>query len=155
MSTEIPRMIQARTRSGKSFYIEVESRSSGALEPAGHDPAADPPDAPGPDSEVSRSGDVTRSGDSDLFQGGDAQGSSRVLRTDLFVKAVDVLRDVSQEVTNGLLASDPRPSKVQLSLDLGFDAGGNVWILKGGARATMRLMLEWALPDENTADADR
>ena len=138
MSTAIPPKIQARTQSGKSFYIEVEAQSGPAPAQAPDSAGAEPD---GDDEEVTR-------GDGGLFHGGQAQGS-RVLRTDLFVKAVDVLREISEDVTTGLLDSNPRPSKVQLGLDLGFDAGGNVWILKGGARATMRLTLEWAMPGDD------
>lgn len=84
-------------------------------------------------------------------QGGNDLGShdlaERVLDPSLFGKAVDVVKHVSQEMTSGLLRDNPAPPhEVELSLSLGFDAGGNVFLFKGGANASLQLTLKWKLP---------
>ena len=135
MSSKFPRKIQSQTKGGQTFFIQVDDDDAEAAAASG--PAGD------------SSGQITRGGDNDsgLRPKGVAQGEG-VLRTDLFAKAVTVIQDLSQDVSNSLLEINPKPSEVQLSLALGFDAGGSVWILKGSAKATMTLALKWKLPDQ-------
>ena len=117
--------IEAKTKDGKSFFIEIEADEA----------------AP-----ASASGSTRRS--SGMGEGTGMGAPDRVLKkTDtMFSKAVEIIKSVSQDVSSGLLESNPRPSEVELSLDLGFDAGGDVWILRGSAKASMRLSLKWNLP---------
>jgi len=85
--------------------------------------------------------------DASLVPDGGAMGAAdKVLDPTLFSRAVEVIQGLSQEVTAGLLRTDPRPSEVEMSLSLGFDASGNVWLLKGGAKANFELTLKWKLP---------
>lgn len=110
--------VPVKTRSGQTIYVQVDEEAR-----------------PGP------------AGDDNLVPEGHGMGlGDAVLDTSLFSRAVDVVRDVSEEVTAGLMSTHPRPSEVELSLNLGFDASGNVWIFKGGASASLRLMLKWRLP---------
>jgi hypothetical protein len=124
--------VPVQTQGGQQFFVEVTSaaNSGASVEPAGdlgHDLGHDP--NLGPATDVG------------------AQGAAdRVLNPTLFSKAVDVIRAVSHDVTSGLLDTNPRPSEVEIALGLGFDAGGNVWIFKGGAQANLKLVLRWKLP---------
>ena len=110
--------VPVKTRSGETFYVQVDEEAQ-----------------PGP------------VGDANVMPEGHAMGlGGAVLDTSLFSRAVGVIREVSEEVTEGLMSTHPRPSEVELSLNLGFDASGNVWIFKGGASASLRLVLKWRLP---------
>jgi hypothetical protein len=64
----------------------------------------------------------------------------------MFAKAVDVIQSVTQEVTEGLLRTEPRPSEVEMTVNIGFDASGNVWIFKGSTKANVQLLVRWKLP---------
>lgn len=116
--------VPVKTQSGQMFFVQVDAEAR-----------------PSSDSAVG-------GGDANLGpQGGGAMGrGDEVLDATLFSKAVAVIQGVSQDVTAGLMATDPRPSEVELSLNLGFDASGNVWIFKGGASANLKLVLRWKLP---------
>jgi len=127
LSTKIP----VETAGGTRFYVQVEAEEGpgGALD-----------GGEGVDASLMPRGSDTR-----------AMGpADKVLQTSMFRKAVTVIQDISQEVASSLEQTRPAPSEVQLSLDLGFDAGGNVWLLKGSARASLRLVLKWNMPPAAT-----
>lgn len=109
--------LPVKTRSGATFFVEVEESTR----------------APG--SLV----------DTNLGPGGQAMGVRSVEPT-MFSRAVDVIQSVSQEVTEALLATEPRPSEVEMTVNIGFDASGNVWIFKGGTKASLELVVRWKLP---------
>lgn len=111
--------LPVKTRSGTRFLVEVEESA--------------PPAA----------GSLV---DTNLGPTGHAMGARDVEPT-MFTKAVDVIQSVTQEVTEALLATEPRPSEVELSVNIGFDASGNVWIFKGGTKASLALVVRWKLPD--------
>ncbi|MCG8417582.1 MAG: hypothetical protein MJE77_06510 [Proteobacteria bacterium] len=126
MSTKIPGTIEVVTSDGERFFVQVDESAE-------------------PEPQVRRG--AARSTTPPIRGLERAEkAADRVLQSELFARAAVVIKEVSQDVTSGLLETNPRPSEVQLSLDLGFDAGGNVWIFKGGARASMRLTLKWDLP---------
>ncbi|MEM9488518.1 MAG: CU044_2847 family protein [Myxococcota bacterium] len=150
MSSKIPKTLAAATRTGRTFFIEVEQLAPAAV-----------PDATLPGVSAGSGGAVDDSsptvdyksirsrGDDAIQPRGKPMEGSEFLgeRTELFRGAVDVIKDISESVTDGLLNAENRPSEVSLTLDVGFDAGGNVWLFKAGARANMRLQLKWRLPD--------
>ena len=134
MSKQIPRKITAQTQNGVSFFI---AGRRGRRQRCGLDrPERRPPRT------RARGKEAALLGGSGNAMGGDAD----VPGASLFSKAVDVIKGVSEDVSSGLLQSDPRPSEVELSLNLGFDAGGSVWILKGNTKASLQLKLKWSLP---------
>jgi len=109
--------VPVKTKSGTTFLVEVEESAP-----------------PG-----------TRGGvDASVGPTGRAMGA-RNLEPTMFAKAVDVIQSVTQEVTEGLLDTKPRPSEVEMTVNIGFDASGNVWIFKGGAKATLQLVVRWKL----------
>lgn len=111
--------LPVKTRSGTTFLVEVEDSAQ---------PAA---------------GSLV---DTNLGPTGHAMGARSVEPT-MFTKAVDVIQSVTQEVTEALLATEPRPSEVEMTVNIGFDAGGNVWIFKGSTKASLALVVRWKLPD--------
>lgn len=121
MSKNVP----VRTSNGELFFVQVDE------EPATPSVSQD---------------DRALLGADPLTPRGMAMGSGEsVLKEELFTKAVKVIRGVASELTDGLQKANPKPSEVELSLNLGFDAGGNVWLFKGGANAALRLTLKWRL----------
>lgn len=122
--------VPVKTHAGTTFFVEVDAA------------APDAPSAPGlPDA----------SDAPELAPDGAAMGAPRI-DTALFARAVEVVQSVSQDLSEGLLATEPRPSSVELALDLGFDAQGNVWIFRGGAKASLKLTLRWNLPPSDGGD---
>jgi hypothetical protein len=111
--------LPVKTRSGATFLVEVEERTTPA---------------------------TSTLVDTNLGPAGQAMGARNVEPT-MFAKAVDVIQSVSQEVTEALLATEPRPSEVEMTVNIGFDAGGNVWIFKAEAKASLGLVMRWKLPD--------
>lgn len=110
--------VPVKTASGETFFVEVDADAQ--------------PSAPA-DPNLSH-------------RGGNAMGRALDLEPTMFSKAVGVIQGVSQEVSNGLLRTEPRPSEVEMTLNIGFDAGGNVWIFKGSTSASLKLVLRWKLP---------
>jgi hypothetical protein len=110
--------VPVKTKSGATFLVEVEENAPPATRSS-----ADPNRGPA---------------------GGGAMGK-RDLEPTLFTKAVEVIQSVTQEVTDGLLATEPRPNEVEMSVNIGFDASGNVWIFKGGTKAALQLVVRWKL----------
>jgi hypothetical protein len=109
--------VPVKTKSGTTFLVEVEESASPGTR-AVVDPGVGP--------------------------AGRAMGS-RHLEPTLFTKAVEVIQSVTQDVTEGLLGTKPRPSEVEMTVNIGFDASGNVWIFKGGTKATLQLVVRWKL----------
>lgn len=116
--------VPVKTRSGQMFFVQVDAEAKPAF-----------------------TGDAEVVDPNRLPQGGGEMGSGHgLLDATLFSRAVEVIKDVSEDVTAGLMSSNPRPSEVELSLNLGFDASGNVWIFKSGASANLKLVLKWRMP---------
>jgi hypothetical protein len=114
--TGVIMQVPVKTRSGATFLVEVEeSASAGA-----------------------------RTVDTGVEPMGYAMGARQIEPT-MFAKAVDVIQSVTQEVTEGLLRTEPRPSEVEMTVNIGFDASGNVWIFKGGTKANVQLLVRWKL----------
>lgn len=109
--------LPVKTKSGATFLVEVEERT-----------------APAPGALV----------DANLGPAGQAMGA-RDIEPTMFARAVDVIQSVSQEVTEALLATEPKPSEVEMTVNIGFDAGGNVWIFKGSTKASLALVVRWKL----------
>jgi Trypsin-co-occurring domain 1 len=109
--------VPVKTKSGTTFLVEVEESAAPGTRGA-VDPGVDP--------------------------AGRAMGGK--LEPTLFTKAVEVIQSVTQEVTEGLLGTKPRPSEVEMTVNIGFDAGGNVWIFKGSTKAALQLVVRWKLP---------
>ena len=110
--------LPVKTKSGATFLVEVEDSAS---------------TTPGALVDVN------------LGPSGQAMGARSVEPT-MFSRAVDVIQSVSQEVTEALLATEPRPSEVEMTVNIGFDASGNVWIFKGGTKASLALVVRWKMP---------
>jgi hypothetical protein len=109
--------VPVKTKSGETFLVEVEESTSSG----------------------------TRAADAGVNPAGSAMGTRHVEPT-MFSKAVDVIQSVTQEVAEGLLSTKPRPSEVEMTVNIGFDASGNVWIFKGGTKAALQLQVRWKLP---------
>jgi hypothetical protein len=110
--------VPVKTKSGTTFLVEVEESASPGTR-AVVDPGVGPT--------------------------GRAMGAGKLEPT-LFTRAVEVIQSVTQEVTEGLLATKPRPNEVEMTVNIGFDAGGNVWIFKGSTKAALQLVVRWKLP---------
>ncbi len=116
MSTQIP----VETASGEVFYVQAEIE--GPVASAGGD-------------------------DSLIPKGAAMKGAAdRVLKRTVFSKAVGVIRGLTQDVSAGLMAADPRPDQVELEFSLGLGASGSVMIFKGDAQASFKLKLTWKAP---------
>ncbi|WP_428265018.1 CU044_2847 family protein [Haliangium sp.] len=113
--------VEVKTKSGQTFFVETEAVSAPARGP---------------------------SGDAVLLPDGQAMGVGDDLHPTMFDKAVGILQSVAQDVSDGLEGIDPRPTEVEMSVDIGFDASGNVWIFKGGTKASLRLVLRWKQPPQ-------
>ncbi len=117
--------VEVTTSNGQLFFVEIDE---GEVESADGQQGAD--------------GDLAR----ELGMKGKAMGSvDKVLKKTTFSKAVDVIQSLAEEVSNGLLAAEPRPNEVELGLNLSFGAGGNVWLLKGSANANLKVLLKWKM----------
>lgn len=108
--------VPVKTRSGATFLVEVEESAS----------------------------QDARVVDASVEPMGYAMGARQVEPT-MFAKAVEVIQSVTQEVTEGLLRTEPRPNEVEMTVNIGFDASGNVWIFKGGTKASVQLLVRWKL----------
>lgn len=108
--------VPVKTKSGETFFVEVDA---GAQPRAPADPNL-------------------------VHRGGSAMGGPDLEPT-MFSKAVGVIQSVCQEVSDGLLHTEPRPSEVEMTVNIGFDVGGNVWIFKGSTSASLKLVLRWKL----------
>ncbi len=137
--------IPVTTEAGAAFFVEVDAQ-----------PTADATGASLPSASVSEDTERTLGGsnDSDLRpKGGHMEGVSKkdaaaIPGATAFSSAVRVVKSVSEEITEGLMDTGRPPAEVELSLNLGFDASGNVWIFKGGTRASFRLVLKWKVPGD-------
>lgn len=130
MSTQIP----VETASGEVFYVQVE-----AEQPIGADTD---------DGHAMRGSANAFRGDAGVYPEGEKMGgpASKVLKPTVFSKAVGVIRGLTQDVSNGLMAAHPRPDQVELEFSLGLGASGNVMIFKGDANASFKLKLTWKMP---------
>lgn len=108
--------VPVKTKSGATFLVEVEEST-----PAG-----------------------TRAVDGSLGPAGRAMGEPGV-KPAMFAKAVEVIQSVTEEVAEGLLSTKPRPSEVEMTVNIGFDASGNVWIFKGSTKAALQLLVRWKM----------
>lgn len=107
--------VPVKTKSGRFFLVETEESAAPATRPGA---------------------------DAGLVPEGHAMGA-RDVEPALFAKAVDVIQSVTEEVAEGLLGVEPRPSEIEMTVNVGFDASGNVWIFKGGTKATLQLVVRW------------
>lgn len=107
--------VPVKTKSGATFLVEVEESATGP-----------------------------RAVDFDLSPEGRAMGAGKVEPT-MFSKAIEVVQSVTEEVAEGLMQTEPRPSEVEMTVNIGFDAGGNVWIFKGSTKAALQLLVRWKL----------
>jgi hypothetical protein len=93
--------------------------------------------------EVEESATGTRAMDLGLEPTGRAMGAK--VEPTMFSKAIEVVQSVTEEVAEGLMKTEPRPSEVEMTVNIGFDAGGNVWIFKGSTKAALQLLVRWKL----------
>ena len=132
MSTQI----QVKTASGAVFYVEAEPGSPAPASPA----QASAVNADGLDEDQR-----------EFLEGKErgamgAKAASKVLEETVFSKAVGVIRGLVEDVSEGLMAANPRPSQVELEFSLGMGASGSVMIFKGNANAAFKLKLTWKMP---------
>ncbi len=94
----------------------------------------------------------TARADADLRPRGGAMSppkSPAAIAETQFSDAVRVVAGVADEVTEGLVKKDDtsrRLSEIGLEIQLGFDAEGNVYFVKGKASAVLKLNLKWTIP---------
>ncbi|GAB4558286.1 MAG: hypothetical protein Tsb0020_03140 [Haliangiales bacterium] len=91
--------------------------------------------------------DTSLDGSLSVERGSKAMGN---LEPTMFNKAVAVIQNVAEEVSEGLLSVDPSPSEVELSVNIGFDAHGNVWLFRAGTNASLKMVLRWKLAPPQT-----
>ncbi len=152
--------IEVKTKSGQPFFVEVDvpapaNAPAGADSPASLNQTPITPQTTGPmpaghgEAAPQRGPFVDTSLDGSLSveRGSKAMGD---LEPTMFNKAVAVIQNVAEEVSAGLLSVDPSPSEVELSVNIGFDARGNVWLFRAGTNASLKMVLRWKLPPPQT-----